>query len=499
MSRSAGLLVHPTSLPGSFGIGDLGPEASRFLDWAASAGQSVWQILPLGPTGDGGSPYDTLSAFAGNPLLISPRAMKDAGWTGRIPEAAEKASRVSFASVRTAKGRFLRETWQEVRRSGLRQDEVEAWAEGMLPRRWLDDWTLFIALKEAHGQRSWIEWDEALVRRDPSALERARQELREEIEFHRWVQFVFFEQWASVRSAAGERGIRIFGDVPIYVAFDSADVWAHQELFDLTPDGSPRVVAGVPPDYFSETGQRWGNPLYRWDRLQADGFRWWIDRFRINLHLVDLVRVDHFRGFAGYWEIPASEPTAVHGRWVDAPGTALFEAVRRELGSLPLVAEDLGTITPDVDELRDRFELPGMKVMQFGFGDLDNIHLPHHYIPGMVGYTATHDNDTTAGWFRQLDEESRRRVIDYTGLDPERDEVPWPLIRSLYESVADLVIIPLQDAFSVGSEARMNTPGEIHGNWAWRARSEQFAPAIASRLRRLGELTGRLTSEPSSS
>ncbi|MFH1177470.1 MAG: 4-alpha-glucanotransferase [Acidobacteriota bacterium] len=492
--RVAGLIAHPTSLPSHFGIGDFGAGTTGFLAWAAAAGQSVWQILPLGPTTDSNSPYGCLSTFAGNPLLISPTELLE---DGLLPPSALKmlpdfpADRVDFAPVIAFKQALLRKSWQHFRRHAppLARLELEGFVSDAAQQCWLADWSLFMVLKDAHGGAPWQAWERDLRQREPAALATARAELADEVAYHTFIQFLFFRQWRRLRDEAHRLGIRILGDLPIYVAPDSADVWASSEYFDLDVDGNPLKVAGVPPDYFSATGQRWGNPLYRWDRLEQDGFGWWVARMRAALALTDLVRIDHFRGFAGYWEVPASEPTAVSGRWVPGPGLELFTALRRALGELPIVAEDLGVITPDVVELRRALGAPGMRVMQFGFGGLNGDHLPHNWEVATAGYTGTHDNDTTRGWFAKASSQEQARALDYLG--GEAETIEWEMIRALYTSVASLAIVPLQDTFSLGSEARMNTPAEAHGNWGWRARRELFRPELARRLRRLAELSGR--------
>lgn len=480
--RQAGILAHPTSLPSDFGVGDLGPSLTRFLDWLKLAGQSIWQVLPMGPAGPGESPYDSPSAFAGNPLVISPDLLVEGGIlrqsdltiaTGSDPRDPWEVARWKESVLRRAWQAFTRRS-----RSPL-HDDLDRYVEENRP--WLDDWALFRSLKNRHDGKPWNEWDASLARRDPSAIESASRELSDEIAFHRWVQFVFFQQWHDVRAAARDRGISILGDVPIYVAIDSADVWAHQDLFHLDDDGRPTVVAGVPPDYFSGDGQRWGNPIYRWERMAEDGYAWWIDRLRSNLRLADLVRLDHFRGFAGYWEIPASERTARSGRWVEGPGDHFFTAVRDAIGSLPFIAEDLGTITADVIALRARFGLPSMRVLQFAFGHGDNVHLPSRYDDSTVAYTGTHDNDTTRGWFDSLDPTEQKRVRDLVG----DGDVVDGLISVLYESDARIAIVPLQDALGLGSEARMNRPGVTRGNWIWRADAAMIAEGRAENLRAL--------------
>jgi 4-alpha-glucanotransferase len=490
--REAGILLHPTSLPGPFPVGDLGPAVDRFLDWAQLAGFSWWQVLPLGPPGEGSSPYTARSAFAGNPLLISPEALVAEGVLA--PEAARDATPgggwVDFATVGRWKEGLLRQAWERYRAdppAGLREALLAFAAD---PRHaWLPDWELFSALAERH-RAPWLAWPAPLARREAAALEAARGELLAECGYHRFVQFLFFRQWHRVREAARARGVGLIGDLPIYVAHDSADVWAHPDLFDLDASGHPRHVAGCPPDYFCPTGQRWGNPLYRWERMAADGYRWWVERLRGNLELTDRVRLDHFRGVAGYWQVPASEPTAIHGRWVQGPGAALLAALREGVGELPLIAEDLGVITPDVEVLRDAAGLPGMRVLHFAFGDADSSHLPHNHERRSVVYTGTHDNDTTVGWFAKLSAGERGRVLDYLGGDGM--EPHWDLVRAAYTSVAELAVVPLQDVLGLGSEARMNVPGEAAGNWGWRARPEELRREVALQLHRLAELSSRL-------
>jgi 4-alpha-glucanotransferase len=493
-TRRAGLLLHPTSLPGPFGIGDLGPAASAFLEWAESAGQTVWQVLPLGPADYYGSPYDAHSAFAGNPSLISPERLVE---DGLLPSAALEQAPAPEALTDDARAigwrdATLRQSWEHFRQQAPSEDRkaLQDFLDGDDQRAWLADWALYATLKANHDGRPWTDWSPELVRRESSALEEARRALAPTIEFQQYLQFLFFRQWDRIRKEAHRRGIVIMGDLPIYVALDSADVWVHRDLFTVDRDGRPEQVGGVPPDYFSATGQRWGTPLYRWERMEETGYRWWADRLRANLRLTELVRIDHFRGFAGFWAIPASEATAVHGSWMPGPGAKLFDALRTALGDLPIVAEDLGLITPDVVELRKTVGCPGMKVLQFGFSELDSPHLPHRYTPDTVVYTGTHDNDTSRGWFEQAPAEDRQRALDYLGSDGR--PVEWDLIRAVYTSVAELAIVPVQDILGLGTEARMNTPGQHGGNWRWRAAAEQFEPQRAAGLRRLVELTGRL-------
>ena len=493
--RRAGILLHPTSLPGPFGVGDLGPGAEAFLDWLVAAGVGLWQVLPLTAPGEGDSPYTALSALAGNPLLISPERLVE---DGLVPPAAVadlppfSPHRVEFAAVGAWKEALLRDAWERFRREGdaALRDRFRDFAADPRHAGWLGDWELFRALKDRHSGAPWHEWPAPLARRDAGALETARRELLVDTGYHRFVQFLFFSQWGKLRGVAARRGVRLLGDLPIYVAHDSADVWAHQELFDLDEDGQPRRVAGVPPDYFSPTGQRWGNPLYRWDRMANDGYAWWIARLRGSLELFDLVRIDHFRGLAAYWSVPTSEATALKGEWVRGPGMPFFHALRRGLGGLPIVAEDLGTITADVEVLRDGAGLPGMKVLQFAFDEEDSTHLPHHHPRRSVVYTGTHDNDTTVGWFTRLGGEARRRLLDYLGHDGEGPH--WQLIRAAYTSASRLAVVPMQDVLGLGSEARMNVPGRAEGNWAWRVPPGLPRGDEPARLRRLAQVSGRL-------
>lgn len=491
--RAAGVLLHPTSLPGPHGVGELGPEAVRWLDLLAAAGQRVWQVLPLGPTGYGDSPYQSFSAFAGNPYLIDVGALAAAGLVADAeldPLRALPSRRVDFGGLYALKLPLLRRAADAFLAAG---GESEPAFRAFREREaaWLEDFALFMALKEEAGGAPWTSWDRPLRLREPAALADARERLAAEVARQRVWQYWFDAQWSAVKAQAAARGIRVLGDAPIFVALDSADVWAHPELYHLAEDGRPTVVAGVPPDYFSATGQRWGNPLYRWDVLARRGYDWWVSRLRSALERVDLVRIDHFRGFAAYWEVPAEEPTAVRGRWVEGPGADLFATLRRELGGLPVVAEDLGVITPDVEELRDSFGLPGMKVLQFAFaGGPDDPYLPHNYPRDCVVYTGTHDNDTTRAWYETAPEAERDHVRRYLGRPDE--EVVAGLVRLAFASVADLAVVPLQDHLGLGSEARMNTPGRESGNWTWRFAWEDVPGWLAPHLRGLAEVYGRL-------
>ena len=492
--RSAGVLLHPTSLPGRFGVGDIGPEAVTFLDWLARGGQKIWQVLPLNPPGYGNSPYGCLSSFAGNPLLISPLGLLEegllpAGALDVLPQF--DATRVDYVAAAAWKELLLRESYRHflAQPPPDLQEDLDSFQNAPEQIGWLDDWSLYVALKHRFNQIEWSAWESDYALRNSAALASARHDLSGEIALHKYVQFLFFRQWQQLRDAAHVRRIRIMGDVPIYAAGDSADVWSHADLFQLDPAGHPTVVAGVPPDYFSATGQRWGNPLYRWERMEQDGFQWWIERVRANLRLVDILRLDHFRGFSAYWEIGAQEPTAVNGRWVDGPGKALFEAIRAKLGSLPLVAEDLGFITTEVDELRMAAGLPGMKILQFAFEEDDSPHLPHNYEPASVVYTGTHDNDTARGWFDNATAVEKAHARSYLGCAAE--EIQWGMIRTAYTSVADMAIVPLQDILGVGSEGRMNTPGHSENNWAWRYERTDLTDRSAEILRELATVAGR--------
>jgi 4-alpha-glucanotransferase len=492
--RSAGALLHPTSLPGRYGVGDLGDELIAFLDWAQTAGLRIWQVLPLNPPGYGNSPYGCHSSYAGNPLLISPQRLLQ---ESLLPESAlDKAPEfdnddVDFPAVAEFKAGLLRQSWAHFQKNAT-SDQRHLLDLFEADNKWLDDWALYASLKEQHRGAAWTGWPTALAMRERVAMTAAKRDLADQIVFHKYVQFLFFRQWAAVRQAAAARKIQVMGDVPIYVAGDSADVWANRALFQLDEKGEPTVVAGVPPDYFSETGQRWGNPLYRWDLLRDQKFRWWVSRFRAALRFADVVRIDHFRGFAAYWEIPASEPTAIHGRWMQGPGRALFDAVREQLGDVPLVAEDLGFITAEVHELRNAIDLPGMKILQFAFSQVNSPHLPHCYDARTVVYTGTHDNDTAVGWFKNASSEERHMAATYLGIDHDDQDIAWSLIRAAFTSVAQTAIVPVQDILSLGSEARMNRPGDGAANWAWRFTAGALTGAHADRLRNLSEISGRI-------
>ena len=486
--RSSGVLLHPTSLPGPDGIGDLGHCAFRFVDWLHQHGQSLWQILPLGPTSFGDSPYQTLSAFAGNPLLISLESLVDDGWLSpedlfARPDFDEE--RVDFGPVIQWKFSVLQKAWSVF----LERASSSHWNQFKIFRQenalWLNDFALFMALKEEAGGKAWCDWDASLVSRKVEVLQEARERLDKSINCYAFIQWLFFEQWQKVKVYASAKGVRLVGDVPIFVAYDSSDVWANPQYFRLDDDGRPTHVAGVPPDYFSKTGQLWGNPLYDWKALKADGYSWWIDRLRTGLEMVDLIRIDHFRGFAGYWEVPAAEKTAINGTWQPGPGAELFKALQNVFGkNLPLIAEDLGVITTDVVKLRDEFNLPGMKILQFAWSGPDNLFLPHEHVTNCVVYSGTHDNDPTLGWWEHLaDAATRDLVKEYTGCAVE--EPNWTLIRLGMMSSAHTFIATMQDVLGLGRQARMNLPGEGTGNWNWRMPADALTDAAGQRLARL--------------
>ncbi len=491
--RASGILLHPTSLPSHGGIGDLGPAAYEFVDFLAAARQSLWQILPLHPAGLGNSPYSSISAFAGNPLLVSLERLAERRWIDRrrLNLLPEQTREVNYDFVRATKLPLLREAAQNflTHANGSERERYNRFCRDN--QWWLEDVTLFEALRRREKGASWNRWSPGLARREPEALRQAREELANELDLGRVLQFAFFEQWRSLRQYCAARGIRIIGDVAIFIDFDSADVWTHPDLFRLNSDLSPEVVAGVPPDAFSITGQRWGNPLYRWDVLKQRDYDWWIQRMRWAFQMCDLVRLDHFRGFEQYWEIPASEPTAVHGRWVDGPKDGLFEALRRSLGGLPFIAEDLGLITPEVHALRERLQIPGMRVMQFGFGNPGaHIYLPHRFEANTVVYTGTHDNDTTLGWWNSgATAEEREAVKAYLGCS--QDGINWQFIRAAQGSVARYCIIPIQDILGLDSSARMNVPSRADGNWSWRYPPEALSEELARHLAALSEVADR--------
>jgi len=496
--RASGVLLHVTSLPSPYGVGDVGPAAYAWVDRLADAGQGWWQVLPLGPTGCGHSPYQSLSSFAGNLLVLSPDQLQEDGllhardWEGRhFP-----SESVDFESVSRFKERLLHHAWQKFRNgaNGELHQAFEQFCEEKAAR--LAEPALFMALRVRYQGAPFYEWPEDLARREPKALEKARRELAEPIDRFRFGQFMLLRHWAMLKDYANRRGIRVLGDLPIFVSPDSADLWANPELFLLDERLHPRVVAGVPPDYFSADGQLWGNPIYDWEALRKTGYRWWIDRLQAPLEYLDAVRIDHFRGFEAAWHIPAGASTPASGQWVAGPGADFFDKVRRALGRLPLLAEDLGVITPAVTALRDQFQLPGMRVLQFAFnGDPDNPHLPQHFAHNSVVYTGTHDNDTTRGWYEALPEHERRNLWKTLQRQPsDPGEATWELIRLAWSSASALAIAPLQDLLALGSKARMNVPGCAEGQWRWRCGDEVLTDACWQQLRELTQATGRLAS-----
>jgi 4-alpha-glucanotransferase len=491
--RAAGILLHPTSLPSRGGIGDFGPAAYQFADSLAAARQGLWQVLPLGPLGHGNSPYSSISAFAGNPLLISLERLASQGWIDqdKISTLSSDSGPVAYDRVFATKMPLLFEAGRGfiASASASARDRFERFCSANA--WWLDDFVLFDALRARRKLASWNEWPAELARRESSAMARARKQLTDDLKIRSALQFAFYEQWQALRRYCAERKIRIVGDVAIFVNYDSADVWMHRDLFRLNENLESEVVSGVPPDFFSKTGQRWGNPLYRWDVMKARGYEWWIQRLRWATRNCDFIRLDHFRGFDQFWEIPAADPTAINGRWVDGPRDDLFHKLREALGGLPFFAEDLGYITPEVHALRERLQIPGMAVLQFGFGDEGaHMYLPHR-AAGKVIYTGTHDNDTTAGWYQgSAAEHERCNAECYLGRVD--DGIHWAFIRAAQTSVADLALVPMQDVLGLGSEARMNTPSRDGGNWKWRLAPGQFTPELTAKLAHLAEVTDRL-------
>jgi len=493
MQRTSGILLHLTSLPGRFGIGDMGSEAYRFVDFLAESGQTLWQVLPLGPTGYGDSPYACPSAFAGNPLLINPERLVEEGFLrpedlADVPEFPNE--RVDYERVTRFKMPLLRKSYEFFENQCPLEHKADFERFCQEQASWLDDFALFISLKNHYKGATWSAWDRDIAIRQPKAIAHWSKALAKPIRFHKYVQYQFFRQWSALKRYANERGIRIIGDVPIFVAYDSADAWANQDLFYLDEAGNPTVVAGVPPDYFSETGQLWGNPIYRWDVMAEQGYDWWIRRIRAMLGLVDIIRLDHFRGFEACWAVPAGSPTAVDGEWIPGPGESLFETLQGTLGELPILAEDLGLITPEVEALRDRFGFPGMKILQFAFTtDATNPFLPHNFERNCVVYPGTHDNDTILGWFRRAPQKEREAALRYLGTDGH--DICWDFIRLAFASVADMAIIQLQDALCLGNEARMNYPGRLGGNWIWRYEPHELTDEIGTRLREFSVIYGR--------
>jgi 4-alpha-glucanotransferase len=491
--RASGLLLHITSLPSSGGIGNLGPAAYAFADFLAAGKQRLWQVLPLGPTGYGNSPYAALSAFAGNPLLISLENLAERGWIDRerLTKLPAPSDKIDFDAVVAAKTPLL----EEAARNFLHQHDTATWARYEAYTRtnwtWLEHYALYAVLRKRFSGAAWNTWPEELARRDPRALDELRRDHADDIAVQQILQFAFDEQWSALRAYCTQRGIKLIGDIAIFVNYDSADVWARPEIFELDENLAPIRVAGVPPDYFSATGQRWGNPLYKWDGMRENGFAWWIDRMRRAHYLYDIIRLDHFRGFEAYWAIPVANDTAEHGEWIKAPGYELFESIGRALGELPFIAEDLGFITPEVDALRQHFRLPGMAILQFGFASRKaHDYLPHRYVKNSVVYTGTHDNNTTQGWWDQEASKAEKAAAK-AYLGSTRQSFVWDMVRALETSVADTCIVPVQDLLSLPTSARMNMPSRAAGNWTWRCLPNALTPQIAAKLAALAEVADR--------
>ncbi|PKD43451.1 4-alpha-glucanotransferase [Rhodohalobacter barkolensis] len=495
-SRSCGTLVHPTSFPSKYGMGDLGYEAERFIDFLVRTNQTIWQVLPLGPTGYGNSPYASYSAFAGNHYLISLDRLVDKGLLNK--DEVEKAELPVMNKAEYEKSYELKERLFKKAAKSFYADMSDEDKENLNSFKkknsvWLHDYCLFMTCLKANDKQPWNEWDKDLAQRKPKAIAKVEKNQKEEIEYQLWLQFEFFNQWYELKSYANKKGIRVVGDIPIFVDHNSSDVWSNPKYFAVDKQGNRQLVAGVPPDYFSETGQLWGNPLYKWDALEKDNFSWWVDRFRQMFDLYDSIRVDHFRGFDAYWEVKASEETAIKGRWVKGPGKKLFKSIKKELGELPIIAEDLGVMTPEVEELRDSFDFPGMKILQFAFdSDSTNNFLPHNYPQNCVVYTGTHDNDTTIGWYVQAPDVEKHRMREYTKSDGREPE--WELVRLGMLSVADQAIFPLQDFMSLGTEHRMNLPGTVGDNWLWRYTNDMLNSVDEGRIKLLAEMGNRVPS-----
>lgn len=491
--RSGGILLHPTSLPNEFGIGTLGREAYDFTDFLAKAGQTLWQVLPLGPTGPGDSPYQSFSAFALNPSMIDLQDFVEKGLIGHedLADARRKNTGiVDYAFVNTSRGDIFSKAYRAFCTTAPDADKIAFRTFEEKHHYWLDDYALFMAIKESLGGIPWYEWPDELRLRKPDALEKTGKELEERTAYHKFLQYVANCQWMKLKSFANEKNIQIIGDIPLYVSYDSSDAWANPEVFILDEDLNPEMVAGVPPDFFSETGQLWGNVLFKWDYLKETGFEWWIKRVAHNLELADIIRIDHFRGLVAFWAIPFGAETAIDGQWIDAPAVELFEALGKKLGNLPIIAEDLGVITPDVDAVREQFNLPGMKILQFAFDkSTANPYLPHFYTQNSVVYTGTHDNDTVVGWYNELDSEDKLKLHRYLG--NISTGIHWQMIRAAWASVSDLAVVPLQDVLGLGTTARMNVPGTLSGNWQWRYLDGQLHDEHACILSELSKLFNR--------
>ena len=491
--RSSGILLHPTSLPGSHGIGSLGNEAKKFIDFLKKGKQAFWQILPLGPTGYGDSPYQCFSSKAGNPYLIDLDLLKENALLmdeDLVPVNDINNEKVAYGNVIDFKLKVLKSAQQNFEYGNDQElkNNYNIFVEEN--NNWLDDYSFFMALKEKFDKRPWYEWEDIYRLRNMDALETIKPELEDTINFHKFMQFIFSQQWTEIKSYANNNSIKIIGDIPIYVSMDSVETWVIPELFQFDENKNPISVGGCPPDYFSENGQLWGNPIFNYEEMEKDEFSWWIDRIKYNLKLYDLVRVDHFRGFSGYWSIPYGEETAINGRWVNGPGQKLFSAIKNALGDIPIIAEDLGLITEDVIELRDAFNLPGMKVLQFAFDSSEeNDYLPHNYDKNCIVYTGTHDNETVIGWFENAKEEDKKYVLEY--INSNGENISWDLIRAAWASVANIAITPMQDLLGLGGDARMNLPGSTVNNWEWRMNKEQINDGLEEKLARITELYGR--------
>ncbi len=500
--RLSGILLHPTSLPSRFGVGDLGPSAYAFVDFLKKSGQSLWQVLPLGHISFGNSPYMCFSAFGGNPYLISPQKLVDDGYLDpsdidQLPDFS--SNHVDYGMVIDYKLNLIKKAFAKCKQRAHPDDYYRFCEDHAF---WLEDYALFVALKEVHDLKPWTTWEKGATQRDPESLVRWREKLSDDIDYWKFAQYLFFKQWNELKQYCADNAISIIGDIPVYVAHDSAEVWANPDLFFLDDTGNPLVVSGVPPDYFSATGQRWGNPIYRWEKMEHRGFLWWIDRFRINFEMVDMVRLDHFRGFEAYWEISAHEPTAENGRWVKGPGRNLFDAVRDALGDVRMIAEDLGVITPEVDALRDALGYPGMRILQMAFGTDPKAseYRPHNHIHNCAVYTASHDHNTTVGWFtaepgsqstQSVEEIEAERTLIKKYLDTDGSAIHWDMIRLAMSSVARICVVPMQDLLGLGTDARMNLPGTSGGNWEWRFTADMLSSDIEQKLRELTELYER--------
>ncbi len=491
--RASGILLHPTSLPGKYGIGSLGKPAFDFIDFLVKAKQQYWQILPLGPTGYGDSPYQCFSAHAGNPNLIDFDLLVKSKYLhpddlADFPHFDDGP--VRYGDVQDERLPLLRKAYHNFLMYGDSQEKLAYRNFIKDQSQWINDYSLFMAIKANRGQRPWLEWEPGLKAREAEAMKVIQTLLHEEIDYHKFLQFVFFRQWMAVKEHAHKHKVKIIGDIPLYIALDSADAWANPEFFEIDENLNPIRVGGVPPDYFSETGQLWGNPLFDWEKMKNTGYRWWIERIKTSLYLYDVIRIDHFRGFAAYWAVPYGEKTAMNGKWVNGPGKDFFEVLRNELGTLPIIAEDLGVITPDVEELRDEFDFPGMKILEFAFDSSEaNDYIPYNYVKNCIVYTGTHDNDTVVGWYKSAGAADRKQVLDYT--DHDESELHWSFIRLAWSSVAYTAVVPMQDLLGLDTDARMNLPGTTSNNWVWRAKTNDFSAELAEKIAHLTVLFGR--------